>query len=175
MIKIAIAEDQVLFRKGMISILNSFLNMTVCIEAENGKDKLIYSECITTDKKLKDYERVKTVCDALEKVIQKYKPVCVGIETLFVFKNQKTVMAVSEARGAIKYILNKNNINMIELTPMQVKSSICGDGHADKNQVNYMVRNILKIDTSKNIIDDEIDAMAIALTTRLFYKNNYIL
>ena len=153
----------------------------ICIlENEKGKDTLLYSNCIITDKKLADYERVKIVCDEIEKVIQKYniedsKISCVGIETLFVFKNQKTVMGVSEARGAIKYILNKNNIKIIELTPMQVKSSVCGSGHSHKDQVDYMVRNILKIDASKKIIDDEIDAMAIALTASLFYKNKNIL
>ena len=194
----------------------------ICVlRTENGKDELIYSECVLTDKKLQDYERVKVVCDAIEKIIEKYSQnktpltplyqrgeekesknqkqkiglsltlskrevvktktidknenkceiVCAGVETLFVFKNQKTVMGVSEARGAIKYILHKHKIKIIELTPMQVKSSVCGDGHADKSQVDYMVRNILKIDTNKKIIDDEIDAMAIALTARLFYKN----
>lgn len=40
MINIAIAEDQMLFRKGMISLLNTFTNIKVCIEAENGEDLL---------------------------------------------------------------------------------------------------------------------------------------
>ncbi|MBA3681426.1 MAG: response regulator transcription factor [Bacteroidetes bacterium] len=40
MLNIAIAEDQTLFRKGIISLLNSFNNTTVCIEAENGEDML---------------------------------------------------------------------------------------------------------------------------------------
>ena len=139
---------------------------------ENGKDILIYSECIITDKKLKDYERVKVVCDAIEKVIEKYNLVCAGVESLFMFKNQKTVMGVSEARGAIKYILHKNKIEIVELTPMQIKSSVAGHGHAEKQEVEYMIRNILSLEKDKKIIDDEIDAMAIALTTRLFFKNS---
>ena len=148
----------------------------VCIiSSDRGVDTLMYSTCIMTDKKMEDYQRVEVVCDELQKIAEEYKPVCAGIETLFVFKNQKTVMGVSEARGAIKYILNKNKIKIIELTPMQVKSSVCGDGHSHKDQINYMVRNILKIDMNKKIIDDEIDAMAIALTARLFYKNSYII
>lgn len=40
MINIAFAEDQVLFRKGMISLLETFENINVCIEAENGQDLL---------------------------------------------------------------------------------------------------------------------------------------
>lgn len=40
MINVAIAEDQILFRKGMISLLNTFININVCIEAENGEDLL---------------------------------------------------------------------------------------------------------------------------------------
>ncbi|KAB2916892.1 MAG: response regulator transcription factor [Bacteroidetes bacterium] len=40
MINIAFAEDQVLFRKGMISLLKTFEDIKVCIEAENGEDLL---------------------------------------------------------------------------------------------------------------------------------------
>lgn len=147
------------------------------LDIEKGKDKLIFSTCIETErklegKKLEDSKRVAHIAHELESVIEKYKPTCVGVESLFLFKNQKTVIQVAEARGVIKYICEKNNLKIIELTPMQVKSSIAGDGHADKKQVEYMVRNILKLGEEGKIIDDEIDAIAIALTARLYVKSN---
>lgn len=144
----------------------------ICVlDVENGKDRLIFSTCVQTDKKSDSNKRIAQIAFEVESVIQKYKPVCMGIESLFLFKNQKTVIQVAEARGVIKYVAEKCGLKIIEPTPMQIKSSIAGDGHADKSQVEYMVRNILNLGYEGKIIDDEIDAMAIALTTRLFYKS----
>lgn len=158
----------------ILGIDPGFDRVGVCIlENENGKENLIFSTCIFTDKKLPDFKRVAQIAFELESVIEKYKPVVMGIESLFLFKNQKTVIGVAEARGVIKYIAEKNNLEIIELTPMQIKNSLTGHGHADKTQVEYMVRNILKLGSEGKIIDDEIDAIAIALTTALFYKNSY--
>ncbi len=133
------------------------------IDKTNNIDKLVFSTCILTDKKSKDYERINQIVNELESVIKKYKTHVLNIETLFMFKNQKTVMSVSEARGAIKYICHKNDLIINEFTPMQVKSSLTGNGHAEKSQVEYMVRNILKLEKDKKYLDDEIDAMAVAL------------
>ncbi|MDQ5957122.1 MAG: crossover junction endodeoxyribonuclease RuvC [Patescibacteria group bacterium] len=135
-----------------------------------GRDELVFSTCIETDKKTDNNKRIANIAFEIDSIIKKYNPICMGIESLFLFKNHKTVIQVSEARGVIKYIAEQNNIKIIELTPMQVKSSVAGDGHASKTQVEYMVRNILRLGYEGKIIDDEVDAMAIALTTRLHNK-----
>jgi crossover junction endodeoxyribonuclease RuvC len=147
----------------------------------NNKENLIFSTCIKTNRKDIHTQRLKQIAIELSEIIIKYTPSHACIEELFVFKNQKTVMQVAEARGVMSYICEINNIKISELTPMQIKSSVAGHGHADKTQVEYMVKNILGIN-KKNIaiskdfdkkIDDEIDAMAIAISGLTFLKSSY--
>lgn len=141
------------------------------VNKEGIKESVIFSVCIETNKKETHSKRIKQIADDLEKIIKKYKVKTACIETLFIFKNQKTVMRVAEARGVINYICEKNGVSILELTPMQIKNSIAGDGHADKKQVKYMLEKILKADFTSNKLDDEVDAIACGLAGLAFLKN----
>jgi crossover junction endodeoxyribonuclease RuvC len=109
--------------------------------------------------KLFDFKETEKKLSAL---IKKYQPDVAGVERLFFFNNQKTVMAVSEMRGVIMLTLAKKNIPTHEFTPLQVKQNISAYGRADKNQVQRMVQMLLGI---KEPIqpDDATDALAIAI------------
>ncbi len=112
-----------------------------------GKDK--FADYVATEKNLSE-------------LIAKYQPDVAGIEKLFFFKNQKTVMAVSEMRGILMLTLAKNKIPVQEFTPPQVKQNISAYGKADKAQVQRMVKMLLGI---KEPIapDDAADALALAI------------
>lgn len=98
----------------------------------------------------------------LEKLIKKHKPDQAGIEKLFFFKNQKTIMAVSEMRGVLLFTLAKNNIPVQEFTPLQVKQSVSAYGRAEKSQIQRVAQLLLGL---KEPIkpDDAADALAIAI------------
>jgi len=98
----------------------------------------------------------------LGKLIKKYQPDCAGIEKLFFFKNQKTIMSVSEMRGVLLFTLAKHNLPIQEFTPLQVKQNISAYGRAEKKQVQRMVQLLLGL---KEPIkpDDATDALAIAI------------
>ncbi|MEK7604003.1 MAG: crossover junction endodeoxyribonuclease RuvC [Patescibacteria group bacterium] len=99
---------------------------------------------------------------SLNELIVKHQPDQAGIEKLFFFKNQKTVMAVSEMRGVLLLTLAKHGLPIQEFTPLQVKQNISAYGRADKEQVQKMVRLLLGL---KEPIkpDDAADALAIAI------------
>ena len=98
----------------------------------------------------------------LSLLIKKYKPEMAGIEKLFFFKNQKTVMAVSEMRGVLLLTLAKHNVPVCEFTPLQVKQNISAYGRAQKDQIQRMVQLLLNLkDPIKP--DDAADALAIAI------------
>ncbi len=99
---------------------------------------------------------------SLSALIKKYKPDVAGIEKLFIFKNQKTVMAVSEMRGVLMLTLAKHGLPIHEFTPLQVKQNISAYGRADKNQVQRMVKMLLNIKEEIKP-DDAADALAIAI------------
>jgi len=104
----------------------------------------------------------KEASQCLDKLIKKYKPDRAGIEKLFFFKNQKTVMSVSEMRGVLLFTLAKYDLPIQEFTPLQVKQSVSAYGRAEKKQVQRMVRLLLGL---KEPIkpDDAADALAIAI------------
>jgi len=117
---------------------------------------------ITTDKSLPQAERLLIIKKALDKIIKKHKPQVMAVETLFFFKNIKTAIKVSEARGVILATGEENGLLMVEFTPLQVKIATVGYGRADKDQVQKMVKIILSLkETPKP--DDVTDALAIAI------------
>lgn len=127
------------------------------------KERLIFSECFKTSAKISFEERLLLIGQKIGEVIKEYKPEILAIETLFLNTNQKTVMHVSEARGVIIYEAMKNGLGLFEATPPQIKIATTGYGRADKKDVLKMVRLLIKIDKNKKS-DDELDAIAIALT-----------
>ena len=100
--------------------------------------------------------------DAIEDLIKKWKPEVLAIEKLFFFKNNKTVMQVSEARGVIMLAGTKNSIPIKEFTPLQVKQAVSSYGRAQKREVQKMVRLILCLKEDPKP-DDAADALAIAI------------
>lgn len=117
---------------------------------------------ISTSKDRSLSERLLEISDDLRHIIEKHRPEEASVEELFFFKNVKSVMAVSQARGAILLTLESLRVRMSEYTPLQVKQSLTGYGRAEKRQVQEMVKNILKLKEIPKP-DDTADAIALAL------------
>ncbi len=148
------------------------LGIAVLERASDGKHIVIHSECFKTSAKIPFSERLVLIGKQIEKVIKKYKPVSLSIEKLYLTTNHKTVMNVAEARGVVLYEAQKNNLEIFEYTPPQIKVAVTGWGKADKKMVMDMVRKLVKIDI-KIKSDDELDAIAIGLTHLACEKVNY--
>lgn len=133
------------------------------------KETVLFSECFKTSAKLEFADRICLIGEEVQKIIEKYKPEILSIETLFSTNNQKTVMRVAETRGVVIYEAKKAGLLIFEASPPQIKMSIAGYGKADKKQVTKMVKMLVKIDESKKS-DDELDAIAIALTASAHQK-----
>ena len=142
------------------------------IEKKSNTDyKVIFSTCLKSDKKLETNKRIFGIGKDLKKIIQKYNPTDLAIEKLFFTTNQKTVMGVSEARGAVIYLAQDLGLNVSEYTPLQIKMAITGYGKADKNQVYFMIKQIFKLKESvEKRIDDEFDAIAVGYTHLISVK-----
>jgi crossover junction endodeoxyribonuclease RuvC len=126
---------------------------------------------VSTKKTSTDAERLKILADDIEELIKKFNPDAVGIEKLFFTTNQKTVMTVSQARGAILLICQNHKIPIFEFTPLQVKSFICGYGKAEKKQIQYVVQKTFNLKSSPKP-DDAADALAIALCAGHHFTKN---
>jgi len=124
--------------------------------------KLIKYGCIKTAKNLATAERLKKIHKQLNSLIKKYKPDIVAVEDIFFFKNLKTVITVSQARGVILLTAINFNIPIFEYTPLQIKQAITGYGRAEKIQVQKMVKLLLSLEKVPKP-DDAADALATAI------------
>ena len=139
------------------------LGLAIIEKPQRGKEIVVYSNCLQTSSKSSIYDRLKEVGEVISDVLDKFKPDCMALENLFLSANQKTAMRVAEARGIIIYEAVKRNIPIFEYSPMQIKSAITGDGSSDKARIIKMVQ-LLVILPNKKALDDEYDAIAVALT-----------
>jgi len=132
------------------------------VEEIKKNPRLVACGCINTSKFNSDADRLVEIGHDLAELIKKYKPQEAAIEDLFFFKNLKTAITVAQARGVILYEIKKNLIPLFSYTPLQVKQALTGYGRADKNQMQEMVKNILKLKCIPKP-DDAADAVAIAI------------
>ena len=92
----------------------------------------------------------------------KFDPDILAIEDSFYSKNVKSAMILGQARGTILLSAARASIKVAEFAPRKVKQSVCGNGSATKEQVQFMVGQILKLKDPPNPIDIS-DAMAVGL------------
>lgn len=138
---------------------------------KNSEPTLIDYGCITTPKGLSVQNRLVEIYDDMLELIKKYKPRYAGMETLLFNNNQKTAMAVGQARGVVLLALEQHEIPVKEMTPPQVKNSIAGYGRANKRQVQEAVKMTCHLDEIPKP-DDAADAIAIAITAEVLVSRN---
>jgi crossover junction endodeoxyribonuclease RuvC len=139
------------------------LGIAIIEKEKNKKNKLIFSETFKTSAKDSNAERLFQIQTEIEKVIKKYKPERLGIETLFFNKNVKTAIKVAEARGIILSLSQKNRLKIFELSPQQIKIAATGYGKSDKTAISKMVSLLIETNKNSTMLDDEYDAIAAAL------------
>ena len=135
-------------------------------ESEGGRVELMSVGTISTDSKSTLSKRIQVISKTMAMLIKETRPDLAVVERVIVNINPKTSLALGEARGAILSTLTMQNIDIVELTPMQVKLGVTGKGRATKVQVATMVRQILKIPKNDILTNDETDAIACALSQR---------
>ena len=96
------------------------------------------------------------------KIVESYEPDEAAIEEIFVNMNPNSTLKLGQARAAVMLAPALKGLRVGEYTPNQIKKMIVGAGHADKNQVDMMVRTLLKT-VPEHIPPDASDALAIAL------------
>ena len=132
------------------------------IKEEKGCLKPVAYGYIETDKSKSTAVRLKKVAQELRGIIKKHKPEESAVEDIFFFKNVKTAIKVSQARGVILLTLEELKVKIFEYTPLQIKQALTGYGRAEKRQMQVMTKNILNL-RSLPKPDDVADALASAV------------
>lgn len=132
------------------------------IDYQNKKVSLLGHTCLHTQKQNTTSQRLESLFDQLTKIIKKYQPNVIAVEEIFFFKNAKTAVAVSQARGVILLAAAKQKIEIREYTPLQIKQALTGYGRAQKHQIQQMVKAVLQLKEIPKP-DDAADALAAAI------------
>ncbi|WP_028973515.1 crossover junction endodeoxyribonuclease RuvC [Spirochaeta cellobiosiphila] len=138
------------------------------IEIQSGKAHHVEHGVIKTKSMDKTGHRLKYIYDELSKVIKLYSPQIASIESLYFAKNVKSAMPVSEAKGVILLCFESNNLITHEYTPLQIKQALVGNGRAEKEQVQMMVKLILGL---KEVIKPDHASDALAAAICAFHSN----
>lgn len=107
-------------------------------------------------------ERIVTVFEALNDVLDQYKPDMAAVETIFYGKNIQSSFTLAQFRGAILLNLAQRKIPIIDYSPREIKKSVVGNGNASKVQVKYMVQQLIPLSKFPDS-QDAIDALAAAI------------
>ncbi|MBR7160101.1 MAG: crossover junction endodeoxyribonuclease RuvC [Clostridia bacterium] len=132
------------------------------IDVDNGNFRVVDYGVITTPKDETIPVRLAMIWDRVNLLISKFKPDHIAMEELFFTNNKTTGIIVSEARGVLLLAAVQSPAKLYEYTPMQIKQAITGYGKADKQQMQNMVRILLKLDAIPKP-DDAADALAVAI------------
>ncbi|MBI4743766.1 MAG: crossover junction endodeoxyribonuclease RuvC [Actinobacteria bacterium] len=138
---------------------------------QNNKLSLKECGCIETKPKENSLIKLRKIYDEICFLIDKHKPDAVAVERLFFNVNTKTALDVGEARGIILLAVSQFEVEFAEYTPLQVKMSLAGYGRAKKDQIQYMVKTLLRLPSTPKP-DDVADALAIAICHAHSYKLN---
>lgn len=133
------------------------------LEGDKKNVRVIACDCFETSQKLSYEKRLVLAAEKVKSLLSKYRPDTIAIEKVFFAKNQKTALQIAEVRGVLLYLAASSKLPAYEYTPLQVKMALCGYGKATKEEVQKMLKILLK-KRSLPKSDDATDALAIGLT-----------
>ncbi len=132
------------------------------IVEKNGHEKnLLDYGIIQTQAKIPVKDKILEIAQDIESLIEKYHPERIVIEKLFFNTNITTWIDVSQVRWVILYQFAKRGIEILEYTPLELKSAICGSGKADKKQLQTAIKIFFWLNEIPKP-DDAADAIGLA-------------
>ncbi|MCK4244174.1 MAG: crossover junction endodeoxyribonuclease RuvC [Candidatus Omnitrophica bacterium] len=114
--------------------------------------------------------RLKKIYDSLSSLIEEFQPAVVAIEDTYIAKNAQIALKLGKAAGAAIVAATNKKRRIFSFTPLQIKQNIVGKGNASKEQVSFMVKQILGLE--KEPSPDASDALATALCYLSYYKGS---
>lgn len=107
------------------------------------------------------HERLAELNVELTEIIKEFQPTEAAIEKIFFSHNVRAAMSLGHARGAILVIASSAGLKIAEYTAVEVKKAVTGSGRAEKEQVQEMVKKLLRLNVE--LSPDSADALALCL------------
>ena len=133
---------------GVLEVLGSRMKMIECGNIKNAP-KIPLTACL------------KAIHDKVAALIEAYKPDVMSIEAVIYGKNAGTMLVLGEARGAVLTAAADASLPVYEYEPRRMKKAICGNGLAEKEQIQRMVKTLLSLPGLPQ--NDAADALGLAI------------
>ena len=106
-------------------------------------------------------ERLGLIFVGVQRLVDEYRPGVAAVETVFMSRNAQAAIKLGQARGAAICAVVGAGLAVHEYAPRAIKQAIVGRGGAGKEQVQHMIRALMKIEV--DLGEDAHDALAVAL------------
>jgi crossover junction endodeoxyribonuclease RuvC len=106
--------------------------------------------------------RLREIHNSIVRLLEKFSPDEVAVESLFTALNMQTAIRLAEVRGVVLLAAAQAGVPVRSYSPREVKLSVTGYGHAEKSQIQQMVRAELALAAPPQPADAA-DALAVAL------------
>lgn len=124
--------------------------------------KVLDFGCVRPPVKLKDPQKYLALFNALDLLLEKYRPDFVAVESQFVYKNVLSALKLGKAQGMALLAAARRNIPIYEFAPKKAKRAVVGNGGASKHQVQKMIQMLLNLPCVPEP-EDAADALALAI------------
>lgn len=118
--------------------------------------------CVSTPAEHDLSQRLLKIFEQIDAVVKRFEPTCLGIETVWFGNNVSAAFKTGQARGAALVAAAAGGLSVGEFTPSQIKMAVVGTGDASKEQVQYMVAQVLGLEAVPHP-DHSADALAAAI------------
>ncbi len=132
------------------------------IDYQADRPRLVECGIIKTKVKDSQGERLHQLYQGVNQLLKKFKPKTLAIEDSFLGKNFKAAKVLGGAKAVVLLAGAERKLATREFSPREVKQAVVGRGEASKEQVNFMVTNLLRL-KSLPVKEDTSDALAVAL------------
>ncbi|MDX1673665.1 MAG: crossover junction endodeoxyribonuclease RuvC [Longimicrobiales bacterium] len=134
----------------------------VVVEGDGGAVSLVECGVIRTGAGDPLPERLRAISDGLTDVLERHRPDLMAVESVFYGKNVKTTVLLGHTRGAILLTAARHEVEVADYSPAEIKNAMVGTGSATKEQVQFMVKKLLRLKQAPSP-SDAADGVAVAL------------
>jgi crossover junction endodeoxyribonuclease RuvC len=134
----------------------------VVVRGDGGAASLVECGVIRTSAKEPLAHRLRGIHDGVTNVLERHRPDVVAVEGVFFGKNVRTTVLLGHARGAILVAAAQAEREVAEYSPAEIKNAVVGTGGATKEQVQFMVKKLLRLKAVPTP-SDAADGVAVAL------------
>ncbi|HCM84058.1 MAG TPA: crossover junction endodeoxyribonuclease RuvC [Alphaproteobacteria bacterium] len=139
------------------------------VDQDGSRLSYVAAGIITSNAKDEMAARLHQLAAALREVIAAHGPHLAAVEETFVNKNAASSLALGQARGIALLIPAEAHLPVHEFATNQIKKTVTGVGHAEKQQIQAMIKILLP--TAPVVAADAADALAAAICCAQYVKN----